>query len=89
MACPMGGIHLQQLSLFVLSEGKKPRFLGLENTRATRGWPTTHERGWIIIMAQANRMPKLVRKHIARDVGQRERQEAVAPDAHQDFAVSR
>ena len=89
MACPISRIHFQQLGLFVLREGKKLRFLGLKGARTTRGWPTTHEHGWIVIMAQANGMPELVRNQITRDIGQRERSKAVAPDAHQDFAASR
>ena len=65
----------------MVNEAEKPCLLRLAQTRATRGWPTTHECSWIVIMPQANGISQLVRNVIAHELGQREGREAVgAPD---------
>ena len=87
-AWPICWIHLHEACLLFISEWKKPLGIGLESIRATGSRTTTHQHGWVGIMAESNGMAQLVGDHVARDIGQRKRITAITLDPYQVFCPS-
>src|SRR6266852_9272165 len=70
---PPGGIHRDELLLFLVAQRKNPRLRGTEQSGPARPRPAAHQLRGVAVVPKADRVTQLVRDHVARDVWKRER----------------
>jgi hypothetical protein len=84
---PIRRVKLEQQRLFVFGQWKIMLGGGLKQPRPARRRAAAHQLGWISVVSEADRMPKLVRDHVARNVRKGQRISGPALDRNEALAV--